>query len=257
MRTSNRRSPIYLAVLGVLAGFSLGIAATLAYQERSPKTWAGVTLDPRIMSGAPALPIPTISEIVGGAATDAAARTRIADYYSANAERLADVFNERSDQRTRALFGMYITHLAAPYNTVETAPSTLLEFIAAPAAHCGTYAHAQAQIYNALGLEWQNVIVNGGWHGLIQAKIGQTYEVFDSTSNVWVNQPVQALLDGRSRDYRSFYTPIEDRHAAEQYRDHYTQSGGYYNVLELRAGLPLWGLRVFPTRWEIVEQSGV
>jgi hypothetical protein len=39
------------------------------------------------------------------------------------------------------------------------------------------------------------------------------------------------------------------------YRAHIIESNGYYNVIGLRAGLPLWGLYVFPRRIEIIAES--
>lgn len=42
--------------------------------------------------------------------------------------------------------------------------------------------------------------------------------MFDSTSAVWVNQPVEGLLRGVERQYQTFYTPIPS--ADDAYRDH-------------------------------------
>ncbi|WP_178118682.1 hypothetical protein, partial [Pseudomonas sp. SZ57] len=77
--------------------------------------------DNRVLSGEPPLPIPPLSEIIGDADTDEHALSAISSYYNRQSLRLAVLFREDNDERTRALFGMYIVHLAAPYNIVTRA----------------------------------------------------------------------------------------------------------------------------------------
>lgn len=237
--------------------FTLGIvfAAVTLQTGTPPPAPRPPFFDSRLMSGEPPLPIPPLSAIIGDAATDADALSAVANFYERHRVKLAAVFRETNDERTRALFGMYIIHLAVPYNTVDWdyQRATLLEFVNAGTAHCGAYAVAQSHVYTALGLRWRNVIVDNGWHGLIEAEISGNYEVFDSTSAVWINQPVERILQGVERHYRAYYTPALDANADPVYRAH-LQAG--YSVPELRAGLPLWGLYVFPHRIEIIAASG-
>lgn len=242
----------YLAAL--LLPFTAGIVSAYAVLTAVPesKGWAGVVFDARLMSGEQPLEVASLGEMVGAAGDDAEAGAAIRAYYEANAGRLAEEFDEANDARLRGLFGMYITHVAVAYGVVETEPGTLLEFIAAPTAHCGVYAKAQSQVYDALGLVWRTVVVDGGWHGLNEVLIDGRYETFDATSNVWLSVSVEALLNGAPREYRTFYTPIFDAQADEAYRAHLATG---HNVPELRAGLPLWGLRVFPSTWMVVDRS--
>lgn len=244
-------------LIGLLIGLPVGIVfAYVVLTVGTPPpalAWADTVYNPRLMLGEPPLPIPPLSAIIGGAETDADALSAIVSYYNRQSLRLAVLFREDNEQRTRALFGMYIVHMAAPYNVTPVTPVTFLDFVRTPTAHCGIYARAQSQVYTALGLRWREVHVDGGWHGLIEAEISGFYEVFDSTSAVWVNQPVESLLRGAERHYRAYYTPALDANAAAVYRDH-LQAG--YSVPELRAGLPLWGIAIHPRTAEIVAQSG-
>lgn len=251
-----------LAKIASLTGsFLLGLllAYTVLTANAAPPTdaWSAFQFTGQVWNSEPSLPIPNLSELVGAVQTDAEALASVRAYYDANAESLAILFSEPDDQRSRALFGMYLIHTAVPYNVVswDWEHATFLEFVNAPTAHCGAYARAQSQLYTALGLEWRSILVDGGWHGLIEARIGAAYEVFDSTSNVWVSQPVAALLQGVEREYRAFWTPITDPRTSDVYRQHIIDSGGYYNVSELRAGIPLWGLAIFPSKVDVQETS--
>ncbi|MBK9751861.1 MAG: hypothetical protein IPO91_34555 [Chloroflexi bacterium] len=94
------------------------------------------------------------------------------------------------------MFSMYIVHLAVPYNFVETMPETLLDFVNAPTAHCGVYSLAQSQVYGGLGLTWRNIVIDGGWHGLIEVQIDGAWEVFDSIKCVGEHQRRQDARRG-------------------------------------------------------------
>lgn len=240
-----------LAAVGMLAAFAVGLLTMKAVQPA--QTAQGVVFDGRVMSGEPALDVPSLRAIAGELRDDAAILEAVTVYYAANADRLAVVFRETDDQRLRGLFGMYAVHVSQPYNTVSSAWEgyTLREFIDADAAHCGLYARAQGMVYTALELRWNQINVDGGWHGLIEAQIGEGWETFDATTNVWASISVGGLVEGVARSVRTFYTPVWDASADEVYRRHYVESGGYYSVPDLRAQLPLWGISVRPSRWEI------
>lgn len=234
--------------MGVFLGTLL--AATLVLRAAPRTNWSAPVFDSRSMSGERPLDVAPLATIVSGADDDTGAAERIRTYYDDQRDRLVAVFQEADDMRLRALFGMYVTHLAVPYGVVETAPASLLEFVSAPSAHCGTYADAQARIYDALGVTWRLIHVDGGWHGLLEAQVNRRYEVFDSTSNVWVNRAVGELLAGMQRESRAFYTPIFDADASDRYREHLDLG---YSVPELRAGLPQWGITIFPAKWEVMR----
>jgi hypothetical protein len=245
----------------ILTTFTVGVVfAAAILQAGTPPpalAWADTVFDPRVLSTEPPLPIPPLSAIIGGATTDADALAAVVDHYERNRAKLAAVFTESDDQRLRALYGMYIVHMAAPYNVVtrDWEGEGVLAFADGATAACGVYSQAQAQIYTALGLRWRQVEIDTSWHTLIEAQINGQFEIFDSTANVWTSEPVEALLDGTARQWRAFYTPILDANADDIYRAHIIESDGYYNVIGLRAGLPLWGLYVFPHRIEIIAES--
>lgn len=244
-----------LMAVALLGGFALGLLTMKAITPQ-PETRA-IIGDGRLMSGERPLDVPSLREIAGERTDDAAILEAVTAYYAANADRLALVFNEPDDQRLRGLFGMYVVHVSQPYNTVPSGWDgyTLRQFIDADAAHCGLYSRAQGMIYTALGLRWNNVVVDGGWHGLVEAQIGEGWETFDSTSNLWLSVSVGGLVEGLPRSVRALYAPTVDPDADDRYRQHYVDSGGYYNVFGLRADLPQWGISVRPSRWEITASG--
>lgn len=243
-------------LLVILVAFTVGVvfAYVVLTHGLPSKSWANHPFSANAREVDPALPIPALAAIIADATTNADAQTAIRAYYDANAESLAALFIEPNDQRTRAFFGMYIVHLAQPYNTVDYdyLNATLLDFITVDTAHCGAYAIAQSQVYTALGLRWRNIVVDNGWHGLIEAEIGGRWETFDATNNLWLSVSVEDLLAGVPRSWRTFYTPQTDVDASAVYRDH---SANDYNMQYTRTTETQWGLTVFPRRWEIIAQS--
>lgn len=251
-----RRFIFQLMPIILLCGFALGLLTMKAVQPNETKSWASYAFSADAHEVDPPLPILSLVDIIDGATTNADAQAALRTYYDANAELLAALFMEPNEQRTRAFFGMYIVHLAQPYNTVawDYLNATILDFVAAPTAHCGAYAVAQSQVYTALGLRWRNIVVDNGWHGLIEAEIGERWETFDSTNNLWLSVSVEELLAGVPRSWRTFYTPQTDVNAPAQYRDHLADD---YNMQYTRTSGTQWGLTVFPRRWEIIAQSSV
>ncbi len=241
-----QRFLFWLMAVGVLTAFALGLLTMKALQP-APQ-FAKVMFDGQVMSGERPLEVPGLRELVDG--NDARG---VAAYFEENRERLALMFNETNEARLRGLVGMYLVHVSEPYGTMPTGweAYTLDQLLAADAMHCGGYARAQGMIYTALGLRWHEIGVDGGWHGLIEAEIDGAWETFDATTNVWASISVGGLIGGLPREYRQFYTPVWDMHADDIYRRHYVESGGYYSVPDLRAGLPQWGISVHPTRWAI------
>lgn len=234
-------------MMGLVLGTLLAVALVLRAEPRI--RWSAAQFDLRSSSAEPPLDVAPLADIIAGAEDDAGAARLISAYYEAQREHLSDEFQEADDARLRALFGMYITHLAVPYGIVEHAPESLVEFASAPTAHCGTYADAQSRIYDALGVTWRRIHVDGGWHGLLEALIGRRYETFDATSNVWLDKSVGELLAGMERESRMFYSPIFDAQASDAYRAHLELG---YSVPELRVGLPQWGILIFPAEWEVI-----
>ena len=209
------------------------------------------------------IPIPPLAELVGDATDDATATARILNYYTANHDALVVAFNEADETRLRALFGMYIVHVDVPYNVVDVLPVTLLDFVQSSTAHCGTYSLAQSQIYDAFGLTWRFVLADGGWHGIMEVLVGRQYETFDATSNVWVNLSIGEMIAGMTytvmdepRRYREFYAPVLDPTTSDSFRVHLTDERcDRCSVPQIRAGFSQWGLRVFPSRWEVDRLS--
>jgi len=231
--------------VGMLTAFALGL---LVMKAITPPQASNVRLDGQLMSGERPLDVPGLRELVDG--DDAQG---VAAYFEANKARLALMFNEQDEARLRGLAGMYLVHVSQPYGSMPSGweQYTLSQLLQADTVHCGGYALMQGMIYTALGLRWNNVIVDGGWHGLIEAQIGEGWETFDATTNVWASISVGGLIGGLPREYRQFYTPVLDPDADEVYRRHYVDSGGYNSVADIRVGLPQWGISVRPSRWAI------
>jgi hypothetical protein len=182
------------------------------------------------------LPIQPVTEIAPtGNVADVVA------YYEEHEQELVTLFKDAS--RARALFAMYTVHIAKPYG--ESMPAvTLDQYILLSRAHCGIYTPVQQQISEALGLETRNMYFTDGWHGWLEVNINGQWEIFDSTTNTWINRGMSAMLSSEPRQYKFYYTPVLDRSALAVFRAHLQEGPrpGYYSTPSLRATMPFFGL---------------
>jgi hypothetical protein len=190
-----------------------------------------------IFDAQPGPDTPTIGELALGAADDAGIMARIVAYYEENRERLAQLWREEHPTRLAGLFSMYIVHISHIYGETRF-PASMTEFVALERTHCGVSSMAQSQITEALGLNWRTIELTSGWHAWVEIEVDGVWEIFDSTVNVWIDQPAEALLQGVPRAYRNFYTPLLDRDRPDA-RLHMREG---YNMQNLRLWMPGLGL---------------
>lgn len=192
--------------------------------------------------------VPTLQTFAADAADDAVILVQVRAYFEANAERLAQVWREDNPTRVAGIFSMYISHISLPYG-VTPFPATLAEFARQERAHCGTYTFAQQDIAGALGLTMRTVEFLGE-HAWLEILVDDQWEVFDATTNVWINRSTPELLDGVVREYRSFYTPMLDIDRPDA-RLHLREG---FDMPALRVRMPLLGLRYFPPGQRIISE---
>ena len=227
---------ITLIVLLVLVGFAGGVTIT---KNLLIEQWDYIAPD-RLFSAEPPLDIPTLQAIVGDAATDDQALQAIVAYYDAHADQLAGQFRESNPTRLKALFVMYATHISNRYSVISTAFPNLIAYLEQPSSQCGIYAHFQAEILSAFGMTWRIIDVAGGTHAFIEVQVEGRWEIFDATTNDWVDSSAFEMERGAERHSRSFYTPLLDPQVT--YSDEEIRRVGQ----ELRVMLPGLGLFYFP-----------
>ncbi len=188
--------------------------------------------------------IPTIQTIVGDASTDAEIIERLLAYYESNREWLSEQLVEDDPQRLAALFVMYVVHISKPYNSTAF-PTSMVEFLSLPTAHCGTYSFAQAIMLDAMGIENRSINVDHGNHALIEALIGERWEIFDATTNVWMSGSFDEVMRGADVERRMYYTPALDPTAPQAYRAQFDDFPAANNSITLRQQEMYWGDRIF------------
>lgn len=184
--------------------------------------------------------VPTLQELSAGLTDDAAILERVAAYYDENKERLALLWREDHPLRLAGLFSMYVTHISLPYGETP-APQSIVEFTQQERAHCGTYLVPQTRIAEALGLTYR-VIEFVGEHAWLEVYVDDHWELFDATTNTWINQTGLDLLERAPRGYRYFYTLMLDRDRPDA-RLHIDEG---YNMQRLRQWMPLMGIDYHP-----------
>ena len=193
--------------------------------------------------------VSTLQELSFGAANDAEILERVVAYFEENDERLALLWREDHPIRLAGIFSMYITHISLPYGETPF-PETISDFVQQERAHCGTYLVPQMQIAVALGLTIRTIEFVGE-HAWMEVYIDDHWELFDATTNTWINQTGVDLLNGVVREYRYFYTPLLDINHPEA-RLH-LQEG--YDMQLLRQRMPLMGISYFPPGERIVSPA--
>lgn len=190
-----------------------------------------------VFEATPGPDVLTLQAIVGDAPTDAVALQRVVDYYNAEKDRLSILWREENETRLAGLFTMYVIHISHIYGETPNQTS-FLDYLTLERSHCGNYSVAQAEIAQALGLEWQLLELSSGWHGWLEVMVDGQWEIFDSTVNVWINKSSDQLVQGAERQYRSFYTPLLDIDRPDA-RLHLNEG---YNMQALRVNMPGFGL---------------
>jgi hypothetical protein len=196
--------------------------------------------------------LPTFQQLAVGAADDAEVLSRVTAYFAENRERLAERWEIDDPARLVGVFSMYIAHISQPYGEVDAFPETLGQFMSQERGHCGTYTFAQSHIVTALGVEWRSVEFVGE-HAWIEVRVNGEWELFDATTNVWINRGIEALMAGEAREFREFYTPMLDA-ARPDARLHIEEG---YNMQRLRQRMPLLGIQYMPPGEMRISYPGV
>ncbi len=242
-----------VVAVGILAGSTLtGMWAGIFLAPLQAREKAAPTLmptpAPTVMENPQLLPglvfeqrarrdIPTLQDMTVGAKDDAVALSQIVSYFEAKKDHLKQLWNVQNETRLRALFAMYVIHISHSYGVVTWPAESLLDYIRYQTySECGSQSLWQGVISTALGLSWRNVAFEDGAHGWIEVLVDGQWEVFDSTSNLWLSKPAEVLLEGVARTYKAMYTPILDADYPDAYA-HYARYNGSYNVLALRQNM--------------------
>ncbi|MDZ4770766.1 MAG: hypothetical protein SGJ24_16700 [Chloroflexota bacterium] len=216
-----------------------------AFTSRSAVNSAILTPTPHpstlIFDAQPGPDVPTLHAMSAGLTDDAAIVAAAVAYFDANADRLRILWREDHPDRLKAIYAMVLVHLSTPYGVVPTFPSSLSAYLAEPYAHCGTYTWAQLAIARGLGLTMRTVEFVGE-HAWLEVQIDGVWELFDATTNIWIDQGIEVLLHGEARHYRAFYTPLLDSTRPDA-RLHVAEG---YDMQRLRMRMPTIGIGYFP-----------
>lgn len=231
--------------LGGVAFAAVRIYATPNLQE----IMSSIPAHTVVFESQPGPDTPTLQEIAGDAVLDDEILQNTVAYFNENRDRLQILWREDNPTRLAALFAMYVTHISQVYGEA-TGPATIAEFMAQDRAHCGTYVLPQTRIASALGLTWRTIEFVGE-HVWLEVYVDDHWELFDATTNVWINRSGVDLVQGAVREYRSLYSPLMDINRPDA-RWHIDEG---YNMQNLRRGMPLMGVTYFPGGEMIVSPS--
>lgn len=221
-------TPAYSAIS---SGMPQEDRASSPYQPNRPPT------TDLVFQREPGPDVPTLQEMTAGATTDDEALAMVVSYYRDNRERLRTLWREENETRLAGIFSMYVVHISHIYGETDY-PTSFLEYLRQPRAHCGTYSVAQTHIAQELGLTWRMFELTSGWHGWVEILVDGQWEIFDATTNQWISRSGLELLEGTPREYRSFYTPLLDMDRPDA-RLHLAEG---YNMEAFRVDLPGLGL---------------
>jgi hypothetical protein len=138
-----------------------------------------------------------------------------------DAETMMQVFDESNPTRAAGLYIMYTLHNQHPYSEEW---------------HCGDMAEEGLRRVLEMGLTARMGTISGGTHAFFEVQIDGQWELFDPTTNVWIDHSAVELMAGLSRTYRAFYTPVLDENRPD-FRNRFT-----HDLLSLRLLMPRLGL---------------
>ncbi|MBK8026580.1 MAG: hypothetical protein IPK19_35625 [Chloroflexi bacterium] len=220
-----------------------------AQQPMSQQTSVQPPAHELVFEHQPGPDMPTLQELAGGLTSDDEVLARVVEYYEQNHERLAILWREDHPARLAGIFAMYISHISLPYGET-TFPASIVEFIQQEFAHCGTYVLPQSRIATALGLTYRTIefVAEHAW---VEVWVDDHWELFDATTNTWINRTGLYLLARAPREYRYFYTPLLDINRPDA-RSHMALG---YDMQRLRTRMPLMGISYFPPGEQIVTDA--
>jgi len=158
----------------------------------------------------PAPSIKTLQELAAGADTDQEVIDNVVDYFEELQDKISVDFEEENPERLKALYVMYLVHLSHPYGLQDHTSETLIDFIFnIDVAECYQITRYQSVLMDGFGLTWRSFYMDG-LHTWLEVDIDGKWEIFDATSNTWVNHGIYELMKGESRTYRNFYSPWLD-----------------------------------------------
>lgn len=229
-KTRARIFSILVLLLVLLTGAAVGAKAALALTVTHWNATSSLAF-----SAEQPLPIPSLAFL----STQQAAL----DYFTTHKHELAALFNESRPERLASLYVMYQIHSSHLYGEVDPDHADLdyEAWLTYPFAHCGTYALQAQALMAALGLTTRRAALSGGTHQWVEVAIDGHWELFDPTTNLWIDHSGAELMAGVERKYRYFYTPLLDRQHADQYQAGLQQAGQ-----NLRAAMPLLGVGWYP-----------
>ncbi len=209
----------------------------------------------------PEVEIPTLQQVAAGTQKDEQVIELVLAWHRQREDALAMAWREANPERIKAYLSMVLIHISHPYGRTGLDLLTFTRYLELGVSNCFLQSVYQGRLLDAFGLEYRRVIVSNGFHGWMEARIEGNWEVFDSTSNVWLDRSAFDLLDGGERRYRLFYTPwVDARHPearrilVEQGQDR-TAEPIYGTPGTLRMKMPGLGI-YFLTRQEL-EKSGI
>lgn len=231
-----RKRLIFYVIIVFLLCTNLALAALVRVVSEEGNTKTGDF----VFSGRRGPDTLTLQEIADGAKSDDEILLKVTDYYAANHERLGLLWGEENPTRLAALFTMYVTHISTVYGEAAM-PTTLDEYLHQPRSHCGSYTWAQMQLARALGLKIQ-VVEFSGEHAWLEVMVDEQWELFDATTNEWIDKGVTELMQGVPRQFRTFYSPVFDINRPDA-RLHLSEG---YDVPKLRTRMTTLGVAYMP-----------
>lgn len=194
--------------------------------------------------------VPTLQSMTAGATSDDEALQMVADYYEAHKDDLRVLWREDNPTRLAGIYTMYVVHISTDYGET-TYPDSFLDYLKQPRAHCGTYSLAQSEIAEKMGLTWRLLSLTSGWHGWVEIQVDGNWELFDATTNTWIDHSAYDLVKAVPREYRHFYTPMLDSSRPDA-RLHLDEG---YNMQNLREMLPGLGIYYNPPGEIVASQE--
>jgi hypothetical protein len=133
--------------------------------------------------------------------------------YQSQFKDLANLTNVNNDRVMKALFIMNFVSFSNYYGNPDTSQNsksieTLIWKI--KNSNCETNSTLLEMLLEKSGYEARTIAINGLNHGYNEVKIDGTWNILDATTNIWINNSTEDILNGSKKQVQKFFLKGSD-----------------------------------------------
>ena len=145
----------------------------------------------------------------------------------------AQIAGTTDEKKLKALFYMNFVHMSAYYGQRDLQDLSLKELLwGGDFFQCGNYSVLLGMLLEKAGYEFRTLAIYPG-HSIIEIKLDDRWQVFDPTTNLWIDQSIEDQIAGKAKNIKEFFLQAEDQNNSKA-REHMADLKIKVNVIDLK-----------------------